>query len=62
MMIDITKVIDALEDQMQDKLALAGGDPGSVFTEDAAMLGDAIILLLQLHNMRQQDGLKGERT
>lgn len=41
----IQEIIEGLEDQAQDKDRLAGGDPDSIFTHDAAVLWEAAQLL-----------------
>lgn len=41
----IDEIISGLEDQAQDKDRLAGGDPESIFTEDATVLIEAAKLL-----------------
>lgn len=44
----VVEIIHSLEDQAQDKDKLAGGDPDSIFTQDAASLRDAAGLIENL--------------
>lgn len=53
----LDKIVRSLEDQARDKDTLAGGDPESIFTEDATVLREAAKLLkegqyaaAELHN------------
>lgn len=43
----VGEIIRSLEDQAQDKDKLAGGDPESIFSEDAAALREAASIIRQ---------------
>ena len=58
----IDEIIRSLEDQAQDKDKLAGGDPDSIFTDDASALIEASKLLAELAEYRRAGLTTAEAT